>query len=335
MMRGDHPIHLVTGLTLWFAWFLAIYATLSVGCAVAPPPVATGALTWINAAIVLMTVAMVLLLGTLALRCWRGRLRPKRAHALHVSWRGYRPQPIWWLPSLLWWLDCPPWPCRHAPDTPGQSAGTGAEPRAPCPGPQPARGELEERLAGLLTALLLLGFWLVYSLGARRVRTARWRQVLFHATALLSVLALLGPLDDWAKTSTAAHMAQHMLLMVVIAPLWVFSRPLPALSAMTRRIGPFLWTPLLRLTARPITCAWLHGLAIWFWHLPLFYMAAVENPGGMRWNTPVFCSQRCCSGGPYFAPVSGMPLGAAGAAAYPHAHGLSRGGADLCRHPAL
>jgi len=34
--------------------------------------VATGALTWINAAIVLMTVAMVLLLGTLALRCWRG-----------------------------------------------------------------------------------------------------------------------------------------------------------------------------------------------------------------------------------------------------------------------
>jgi cytochrome c oxidase assembly factor CtaG len=142
----------------------------------------------------------------------------------------------------------------------------------------PLAGELEERLAGLLTALLLLGFWLVYSLGARRVRTARWRQVLFHATALLSVLALLGPLDDWAKTSTAAHMAQHMLLMVVIAPLWVFSRPLPALSAMTRRIGPFLWTPLLRLTARPITCAWLHGLAIWFWHLPLFYMAAVENP---------------------------------------------------------
>jgi len=114
----------------------------------------------------------------------------------------------------------------------------------------PLAGELEERLAGLLTALLLLGFWLVYSLGARRVRTARWRQVLFHATALLSVLALLGPLDDWAKTSTAAHMAQHMLLMVVIAPLWVFSRPLPALSAMTRRIGPFLWTPLLRLTAR-------------------------------------------------------------------------------------
>lgn len=142
----------------------------------------------------------------------------------------------------------------------------------------PLTGELEERLAGLLTATLLLGFWLLYTLGARRMRTACWRQVLFHATALLSVLTLLGPLDDWAKTSTAAHMAQHMLLMVVIAPLWVCSRPLPALSAMSRRIGPFLWRPLLGLTARPVACAWLHGVAIWFWHLPLFYMAAVENP---------------------------------------------------------
>jgi len=142
----------------------------------------------------------------------------------------------------------------------------------------PLTSEGQEQLAGWLTAFLLAGFWVLYAWGARRVRPDAWRQWLFHITALISVLTLLGPLDDWAKTSTAAHMVQHMLLIVVIAPLWVFCRPLPALAAVAGRKGAAVWNPLLRLTRHPMVCAYIHGVAIWFWHTPDFYMLAVDDP---------------------------------------------------------
>lgn len=131
--------------------------------------------------------------------------------------------------------------------------------------------------AAVVTAALLLGFWAIYLVGSRRVAVERWRGSLFHATTLLCVLALLGPLDDLAKTSTAAHMIQHMLLMVVIAPLWVLSRPLPQLRAGAGRQLAWLWQPGLRLAAHPQPAACLHAAAIWFWHLPMFYMLAVKN----------------------------------------------------------
>ncbi|MDO9505585.1 hypothetical protein [Hydrogenophaga sp.] len=52
-----HGWHLVIGLTLWFAWFCATYGGLAVACAVAPPPAAQGAWTWLNAAVLLLAAA--------------------------------------------------------------------------------------------------------------------------------------------------------------------------------------------------------------------------------------------------------------------------------------
>lgn len=135
-----------------------------------------------------------------------------------------------------------------------------------------------EQLAGLVSALVLTLFWGLYVAGSVRRRPSRRRAWCFHATALLAALTLLGPLDDWAKTSTAAHMVQHMLLMVVIAPLWVISRPLPQLTAATGRVAAILWRPWLRMTQHPLWMAYLHGLMIWFWHTPRFYMLAVRDP---------------------------------------------------------
>ncbi len=135
----------------------------------------------------------------------------------------------------------------------------------------------QAQVSGLLTAFLLAAFWLLYLRGARQVGAHRYRYWGFHATAVLAVLTLLGPLDDLAKTSTAAHMTQHMLLMVVIAPLWVLSRPLPQIAAGAGRLLAPVWRGPLRLAAHPLIVAYLHGLLIWFWHLPYFYMLAVEN----------------------------------------------------------
>lgn len=126
--------------------------------------------------------------------------------------------------------------------------------------------------------VLLLLVWGSYLLGSRRRRPARWQGVLCHASALICALALFGPLDDWAKTSTAAHMVQHMLLMVVVPPLAVLSRPLQQLAAGAGGLFTTLWNVLLPLVQRPMSAAYLHAAAIWFWHTPYFYMVAVENP---------------------------------------------------------
>jgi len=135
----------------------------------------------------------------------------------------------------------------------------------------------ESQIAALLSLLALLIFWIIYLYGAWRKRPRARYALCFHLAAALCALAILGPLDDWAKTSSAAHMTQHMMLMVVIAPLWVLSRPLAQIIAGSRRLFAWLWQPMLALTRYPMGTAYIHGIIIWFWHTPYFYMLAVEN----------------------------------------------------------
>lgn len=139
-------------------------------------------------------------------------------------------------------------------------------------------GSTAERLPALLTAALLFGGWLIYLIGTRRCPPNPRNQLLFHGTTVLAVLTLLGPFDEWAKTGTAWHMVQHMLLMVVLPPLWIFARPLPQIRAgLTQRMR-LLWTVPLKAAQFPMAMALLHGSMIWFWHAPVPYMVAVENP---------------------------------------------------------
>ncbi|WP_018863840.1 cytochrome c oxidase assembly protein [Thioalkalivibrio sp. ARh3] len=168
----------------------------------------------------------------------------------------------------------------------------------------PFTGDTQERLAAWLTAALLGVFWLLYVVGMRRIPPERWRNVLFHSVALLGALTLLGPLDDWAKTGTAPHMAQHMLLMVVIAPLWVLSRPLPQLIAAAPGLYHILWGPLLRIVRYPLACAWVHAVAIWFWHTPRFYMIAVDDPW---WHALEHASFLLTAGVFWWAVLRGAP----------------------------
>ena len=139
-------------------------------------------------------------------------------------------------------------------------------------------GSTTERLPALLTALLLCSAWLIYLIGSRRCPPDARNRWLFHGTTVLAALTLLGPLDEWAKTGTAWHMVQHMLLMIVLPPLWIFARPLPQIRAVLTRRMRLLWTAPLKAARFPMAMALLHGSMIWFWHAPVPYMVAVENP---------------------------------------------------------
>ncbi|HSJ47578.1 MAG TPA: cytochrome c oxidase assembly protein [Gammaproteobacteria bacterium] len=142
----------------------------------------------------------------------------------------------------------------------------------------PLGGSDQERLSNGLGALVLFVFWLGYSTGAFRVRPALTRWLLFQGATLIAVVSVLGPLDELAETSAAAHMTQHMLMMVVIAPLWVLAQPLPQWAAVGGRPVIRLWTPLLRVVRDPLPAAALHAAVIWVWHAPKLYVLALENP---------------------------------------------------------
>lgn len=140
---------------------------------------------------------------------------------------------------------------------------------------------------------LLRGFyvlcWFGYAFGAALRRPTPWRRAGFHLAMLVAGLTLFGPLDRLAALSTAWHMSQHMLLMVVVAPLLVMARPGPQWCALLGP-GPALRTwlrhllltvgrALVRASRHPMACAMLHALAIWAWHAPVLYMAAVADAG--------------------------------------------------------
>lgn len=126
---------------------------------------------------------------------------------------------------------------------------------------------------------LFVAAWWGYAWGAVRRRPEALRRGLFHLTMLIAGLSLFGPFDDWAERSTAWHMVQHMLLIAVVAPLGVLARPWPQWRAAAGPVMDALWRAVQHATRRPMACAMLHAAAIWIWHAPAPYMAAVLSNG--------------------------------------------------------
>lgn len=115
--------------------------------------------------------------------------------------------------------------------------------------------------------------------GSRTI-VRRAQAISFFAALLLICVALLSPLDAIAADLAAAHMVQHMLLMLVAAPLAVYGVPAYVLSwamppASRRMVGRALRV------FRPLTTpagAWLaFAIVLWGWHHPLLYRAALRS----------------------------------------------------------
>lgn len=143
-------------------------------------------------------------------------------------------------------------------------------------------------------ALVLATGGSAYALGWRRLAAAgharaapTWRGVLYVAGLATLAAALLSPLDDLAAQLFSVHMIQHLLLTMVAAPLLLLGNPLPvALWGLPRRLRRAVARPLagqgrLRRALRALTLlpvAWiLYVSALWTWHLPVLYEAAVAH----------------------------------------------------------
>lgn len=147
--------------------------------------------------------------------------------------------------------------------------------------------------ASIVVPLALCAAW--YAIGVRALwRRAgvghgvrRWQVWCFAGGVVTLAIALLSPVDALAETLFSAHMVQHLLLMLVAAPLLALGEPLlPALWALPgeRRLAIGRWwraSPRARRAARagcdPLG-VWLANLAVlWFWHLPGPYLAALRD----------------------------------------------------------
>jgi putative membrane protein len=141
----------------------------------------------------------------------------------------------------------------------------------------------------LLVAGLLLAIW-AYRRGARQ-REGRpvdaWRTRCFTGAMAAVGVALVSPLDALSGALASAHMVQHVLLVLVAAPLLALSAPMTTLlrgSPDVVRDTSVRWRRRLRLTRgnlrpvrHPVTVWLLHVGTLWFWHAAVPYNAAVEH----------------------------------------------------------
>jgi putative membrane protein len=152
--------------------------------------------------------------------------------------------------------------------------------------------------AWTLEPSLLIGLSLTTLLYAAGVRQVWMRAGIGHgismrrcacfAGALGSlVVALVSPLDALSEALFSAHMVQHLVLILVAAPLLVMSDwPLALLWALPRAAARAFS---LRITRSPRivqgwrwlthpASAWLaFALALWLWHAPLLFESALRD----------------------------------------------------------
>jgi putative membrane protein len=141
----------------------------------------------------------------------------------------------------------------------------------------------------------LAGLALLYAYGVRRLweragsghGITPWQVAAFGGGWLTLFVAFVSPLDALSAGLFSAHMVQHELLMLIAAPLLVLGQPLVGLlrglpSAWRHTIGQWwgqstvvrsVW----RAISQPVVAWLLHAVALWGWHVPVLYQAALES----------------------------------------------------------
>jgi putative membrane protein len=135
---------------------------------------------------------------------------------------------------------------------------------------------------------------LLYALGLARLwrragpgrGISTWSAVAFTAGWLTMAAALVSPIAWLSRILFSVHMTQHTLLMLVAAPLLTFGHPLLAWmwafrpncrGALARGFrGRRMVSAWRRMTA-PLPVFLIQAVALWVWHIPSWYEAALRN----------------------------------------------------------
>jgi putative membrane protein len=102
----------------------------------------------------------------------------------------------------------------------------------------------------------------------------RGQTAAFIGGSIALLIALGPPLDDWADNFLlSAHMFQHLVLIIVVAPLWLIGTPSWVLKPLTTQplVNKIGYT-----ITRPLPAFIISNAIIIFWHLPATYDAALR-----------------------------------------------------------
>lgn len=111
--------------------------------------------------------------------------------------------------------------------------------------------------------------------------------IAFAASQVVILFAIFSPLSEISTTLFSAHMLQHVLLMLVAAPLFASSSPLRLLLFVlppgSRQALWMMWVSVSRrrwvsaLWTKPWIAWAAFATMLWVWHLPSLYELAVEH----------------------------------------------------------
>lgn len=118
-----------------------------------------------------------------------------------------------------------------------------------------------------------------------------WQAGCFWAGWVVLALALLSPLHWLSERLFVAHMVEHEVMMLIAAPLFVVARPIGAWlwavpQAARRAAGRLArqgwFARLWRAATHPAGASGLHAAALWGWHIPGAFTAALDHPA-LHW----------------------------------------------------
>jgi putative membrane protein len=145
--------------------------------------------------------------------------------------------------------------------------------------------------------VLVIGLAILYWLGARRTLTParaeherRWQSASYYAGLAVLAIALSSPLDILSEQLFWAHMVQHVLLLVVAAPLIVLGRPwirlwrslpLDLRRWLARNLSQGERTRWLRSVSRalgsPLAGFLAFSIVLLAWHVPALFDATLRS----------------------------------------------------------
>jgi len=129
--------------------------------------------------------------------------------------------------------------------------------------------------------LYVIGIARMRRRAATRFGLRTWEVAAFAVGWTTLAAALLSPIATISEALFSVHMTQHELLMLIAAPLLALGRPLvPMLWALPQRWrlrlkGAAGLSPVLGRLTSPLSVFLLHAAALWGWHVPVLYEAAV------------------------------------------------------------
>jgi cytochrome c oxidase assembly factor CtaG len=157
-----------------------------------------------------------------------------------------------------------------------------------------------------------------------------WQAGCFLGAIAALIASLLSPIATVSEQLLWVHMIQHMLLMLIAAPLFVAASPgLVMVWALPRRVrlraarvfvrlraGWGLGRGSRRLLWHPVVLWLAFALVLWVWHLPALYQAALHHPRIHDLQHLAFFGSACLYWRVMFDPIGRSRLGPASAVIY-------------------